>query len=240
MGAGIAQVLSLAGYETVGRDVSPDTIARAREIVADGKYGLRRAVSLGKITSEQADAALDRLTFTTDLEALADCDVVIEAVPEKLDLKVRVFREIDKVVKPSAVFASNSSGFPVAALAAATDRPQQVVAWHWASPVPIMNLAEIVRGPETSDETVDLVVRIAASGGKRPIVVKDAPLSWGYVANRVYAAATAEAHRVLNEGIATADEIDQLLVDCFRWPVGPFALAAGASAGWGREPIQSA
>lgn len=186
----------------------------------------------GKVSAEQAEAALGRLTFTSEIEQLYANDVVIEAVPERMDLKVSVFRDLARQCAPETVLASNSSGFPVSALAAATDRPEKVVGWHWTSPVPVMRLAEIVRAPSTSEATTQLVVDRAAGAGKNPIVVQDAPMSWGYVSNRVYFAMVREAARVVQEGVATAEEVDQLMIDCFRWPSGPLAMSGGAAAGW--------
>ena len=232
MGAGIAQVLAIAGHDVVGYDISAEVLAGAREGVDTGRYGVRGAVERGKLTSEEADAALARITFTDDLGAVGDADVVIEAVPERLDLKIEVFRDLDQRCKPSAILASNSSGFPIQALAAATDRPDRVIGWHWASPAPVMKLAEIVRAPKTSDETVATIERLAAAAGKNPIVVKDTATAWGYVANRVYGAMIREALRVAEEGIADRGQIDQLMMDCFRWPSGPFGMVRGAGSGW--------
>ena len=232
MGAGIAQVLAIAGHDVVGYDISADVLASAREGVDTGRYGVRGAVERGKLTSEDADAALARITFTDDLGAVGDADVVIEAVPERLDLKIEVFRDLDQRCKPSAILASNSSGFPIQALAAATDRPDRVIGWHWASPAPVMKLAEIVRTRATSDETVETVRALAARCGKHPVVVADTAMAWGYVANRVYFAMIAEAQKVVSEGIATADEVDQLMMDCYRWPSGPFGMVKGAGSGW--------
>ena len=232
MGAGIAQVLAIAGHEVVGYDISADVLAQAREGVDTGRFGVRGAVERGKLTADDADAALARMTFTDDLDAVSDVDVVIEAVPERLDLKISVFRDLDARCKESTILASNSSGFPIMALAAATDRPDRVVGWHWASPAPVMKLAEIVRAPQTSDETVATIERLAAAAGKNPVVVKDTPMAWGYVANRVYFAMVREANRVVQEGIATREEVDQLMVDCYRWPTGPFGMTRGAGSGW--------
>lgn len=232
MGAGIAQVLAVAGLEVTCHDVSDDALHRGRQEVEAGRYGLRRAVALGKVDEEQAEAALDRLSFTSSRDALATVDIVVEAVPEQLDLKTTVLRQLDEVARPDAILASNTSGFSISGLAAATDRPDRVVGWHWASPAPVMRLAEIVRAPSTSDATVAGVVDLAVRAGKRPIVVNDQPRTWGHVANRVYQAMVREARRVVDEGVATPDEVDQLLVDCYRFPVGPLAMSGGAAAGW--------
>jgi 3-hydroxybutyryl-CoA dehydrogenase len=235
MGSGIAQVLAVAGHVVSCVDVDPGALDRAREGIERGRFGLGSAVSRGLLSEGQAEAALERITLTPDLDVVATADLVIEAVPERLDLKIRLFRDLDRRAPGAAILASNSSGFPVAALAAATDRPDRVVVWHWASPAPVMKLAEIVRGPDTSDATVEVVVRLATSAGKHPVVVKDHPTVWGYVANRVYAAMIREAGAVVREGIASAEDVDRLMVDCFRWPTGPFGMAAGATQGWKGE-----
>ena len=232
MGSGIAQVCALAGDEVTCYDVAPAALDEARAHVTTGRFGLDRAVARAKVTRADADAALGRITFTASLEGAAATDLVIEAVPERLELKVRVFRELDRLAPPHTILASNTSGLPIAALAAATDRPALVIGWHWASPAPVMKLAEIVVTPETSAETVATVTELATRCGKHPIVVKDNPMHWGFVANRVYFAMVREAQRVVDEGIATAAEVDQLMMDCFRWPSGPFGMVTGAGSGW--------
>jgi 3-hydroxyacyl-CoA dehydrogenase len=233
MGSGIAQVMAIAGHQVVCYDLADEALEKGKEIVDTGRFGVRSAVERGKLTAEEADAALARLTFTNDFdEAASTADVIIEAVPERLDLKIRVFRDLDAKCPAETILASNSSGFPISAIAAATDRPDQVVGWHWASPAPVMKLAEIVRTRETSDATIETITRLAANAGKNPIVVKDTARHWGYVANRVYGAMGREARQVVAEGIATAEEVDQLMVDCFRWPTRPFGMGRGAGSGW--------
>ena len=232
MGSGIAQVCAIGGYETVCFDPDAGALERADEAVSSGRYGLDGGVERGKLTREDADAARRRLAFTSDFAEAAASDLVIEAVPERLDLKVRVFRDLDRDAPDATILCSNTSGFAIAALAAATDRPDRVVGWHWASPAPVMKLAEIVRTPATSEPTLDAVRAVATACGKNPVVVNDTPMAWGFVTNRVYFAMIAEAQRVVAEGVATADEVDQLMVDCFRWPSGPFGMVRGATGGW--------
>ncbi len=232
MGAGIAQVVATGGFDTLCYDIDPAALERARDITTTGRYGLERGVERGKLTRDAADAARARLTFTTNFDEVAATDLVVEAVPEHLDLKIRVFRDLDRVAPPSTIFASNTSGFPITALAGATDRPDRVVGWHWASPAPVMRLAEIVRTRETSDATIETVTKLAAACGKNPVVVRDAPTAWGFVANRVYFAMINEAQRVVAAGIATSEEVDQLMMDCFNWPAGPFGMVKGAGSGW--------
>jgi 3-hydroxybutyryl-CoA dehydrogenase len=233
MGSGIAQVTATAGYETVCYDVDPAALEAGREHVTTGRYGLERGVEREKLTPEQADAALARLTFTGSFDDAAATDLVIEAVPERLELKIRVFRDLDRAAPDGTILASNTSGFPIAALAASTDRADRVIGWHWASPAPVMRLAELVSTRETSDETVVTVRDVATACGKNPIVVRDTPMAWGFVTNRVYFAMVAEAQKIVNEGIATADDVDHLMMDCFRWPTGPFGMVKGAGSGWG-------
>ena len=184
------------------------------------------------ISEEDASSTLSRINFTTDVDALNDTDLIIEAIPERFDLKVSFWKELDKSAHVETIFASNSSGFPISAMAAATERPDRFIGWHWASPAPVMKLAEIVRGRETSQETVDTVVSLAESAGKNPVVISDTDSNWGYVTNRVYFAMVKEAAAVVNEGIADRDQVDQLMTDCFRWPSGPFGMTRGATSGW--------
>jgi 3-hydroxyacyl-CoA dehydrogenase len=232
MGSGIAQVTAAAGFETICYDPDADALNMGREHVTTGRYGVERGVERQKITREQADAAMERLTFTGAFDDAAATDLVIEAVPERLELKVRVFRDLDAAAPPETILASNTSGFSIAALAAATDRPDRVIGWHWASPAPVMRLAEIITTRETSDATVEVVRDTAARCDKNPVVIKDTPRAWGFVTNRVYFAMVAEAQMVVNEGIATADQVDALMTDCFRWPTGPFGMVKGATEGW--------
>ncbi len=232
MGSGIAQVLAVAGHEVWCHDVDQAALDRAADGVRTGRYGVAGSVERGKLSADDAEAALARLHFVTDRDAALDTDVIIEAIPERLDLKLRFWADVDKSAPERAIFASNSSGFPITALAAVTGRPDRMIGWHWASPAPIMRLAEIVRGPETSDATVDTIVRLAGGAGKNPIVVNDTTRAWGYVANRIYSAMAREARQVIEEGIATPDQVDQLLMDCYRWPSGPFGMFKGATTGW--------
>ena len=232
MGGGIAQVCAIAGYDVVCYDIAPDALSAAHDHATTGRFGLDSAVTRGKLTRQDADAALARISFTHEFDDAAHTDLVIEAVPERIDVKVRVFRDLDRACPPETILASNTSGLPIAALAAATERPGKVIGWHWASPAPVMKLAEIVVTRDTSDATIAAVKDAAARCGKNPIVVKDNPMEWGFVANRVYFAMVREAQRVVDEGVATRDEVDQLMIDCYRWPSGPFGMVKGAGSGW--------
>jgi len=232
MGGGIAQSCAVAGHRVVCTDVAAEALARGRQDALEGRFGIGGAVALGKLAGADADAARARITWTTDFAAAAACDLVIECVPERLDLKMRVFRQLDATAPPHAILASNTSGFPLAAIAGATARAERTLVWHWASPAYVMKFAEIVTAPATDARVVEAVVAVAKRCGKNPIVVKDQPLAWGFVANRIYGAMLREAARVVEEGVASHDQVNQLMVDCFRWPVGPFAMVEGATSGW--------
>jgi 3-hydroxyacyl-CoA dehydrogenase len=232
MGSGIAQVTACAGYPTVCVDVDSTALARARANVTTGRYGIDRAVERGKLTREEADAAWARLQFSTSLDAAADADLVIEAIPERFDLKIQLFRQLDDLAPTSTILASNTSGFSIGAIGTATNCPARVIGWHWASPAPVMRFAEIVRAATTSDETIERVCEVAKACGKNPIVVNDIDTKWGFVANRIYAAVIDEAKRVVDDGVATPEQVDQLMTDCFGWPAGPYAMIRGATEGW--------
>jgi len=232
MGSGIAQCLATAGFDTVCCDVSSEALERARETVRSERFGLERAVARGKLTREDAEAARERLRFTDRLEEASACDLVIECVPEQLALELRLVRDLDTTAPAGAILASNTSGFSIAALAAATSRPERVIGWHWASPPVITRFAEIVVTKATDAEVAERVCAIARACGKNPVVVKDTPMAWGFVANRIYLAMRREAQRVVDEGVATPGEVDRLMVDCYGWPVGPFAMVEGAGSGW--------
>lgn len=232
MGSGIAQTFAVAGLRAVCLDLDQEAIDRARTRIVEGRYGLARAHARGHL-DQSVDEVLDRISFGLDVEAgVAGSDLVLEAVPEDLGLKVDLFRRLGAIVPAETVLASNTSGFPITALAHATDRPWSVLGWHWASPPAIMPLAEVIVHPGTDQAIVERITALARVCGKRPVVVKDQPRAWGFVANRLYAAMVAEAKRVVAEGVVTADELDQLMVDCFNWPIGPLGMGRSAREGW--------
>lgn len=234
MGSGIAQALAAGGCQVIVRDLNEKLIEAARRTIVEGRYGLNRAVERGKTTRQEADAALARLSFTTDLKDLAGVDLAIEAVPEDLQLKRRVFAELDTLNGPEAVFASNTSGLSIADINAAVSdgRRPKVIGMHWFSPAPIMKLVELVYAPETAEETIQALEDLCQRTGKVSIRVKDAPGKYGFVANRIYFAAVREAQKVLEEGIASVEDINKAMVYGFNWPVGPLAMVEGARKGW--------
>ncbi|HEY8767259.1 MAG TPA: 3-hydroxyacyl-CoA dehydrogenase family protein [Dehalococcoidia bacterium] len=234
MGSGIAQALAVGGAQVTIRDVNDEMIAKSRSTIVDGRYGLERGVERGKTSRADADAALARLSWTTDIGGLAKVDLVIEAVPEDLELKKRVFGELDGIVKADAIFASNTSGLAISDLnkAVSEARRPRFIGMHFFSPAPVMKLVEIIHAPETSEDTIAAVEELCARSGKATARVKDAPGRYGFIANRIYFAAVREAQKVLEEGIATPEDINKAMVMGFNWPVGPLAMIEGATKGW--------
>jgi 3-hydroxybutyryl-CoA dehydrogenase len=232
MGGGIAQVLSVAGYSIILRDLTDELLDKTRATIVEGRFGLQGGVDRGKITPEQKERAIARLTFTTKTEDLRNVDLLIEAVPENLDLKHQVFTELDALVRPDAILATNTSGFALADLKKVISNKERFIGMHWFSPVAAMKLIEIIYAPETTEETIACLEAVGEKAGKVTIRVKDSPGNYGFVANRVYFAAVAEARKVLEEGIASAEDINKAMVYGFNWPVGPLAMGAGAKSGW--------
>ena len=217
MGAGIAQVCIQAGVETVGREVTDDLGERARERIA---HYLGRGVEKGRLTAEERDAALARLTTTTELSDLAGCDLVIEAVVEELDAKRAIFAELDRLL-PSAVLATNTSALPVHEIAAATERPERVVGMHFFNPAPVLPLVEVVQSEGSSDEAVATAFAFAERIGKRPIRCRDTP---GFVVNRILIPLLNDCVRVLDEASVTPEDLDTAMTAGVNWPIGPCAL----------------
>jgi 3-hydroxyacyl-CoA dehydrogenase len=234
MGSGIGQSLAVGGLKVIIRDVNEEMLAKSRSTIVDGRYGLTRGVERGKTTQADADAALARLSWTTNVSDLAGVDVVIEAVPEDMALKKKVFAELDSVVKADAIFASNTSGLAICDInqAVSEARRPRFIGMHFFSPASIMKLVEIIHAPETSEETIQAIEGLCERGGKGSVRVKDAPGKYGFVANRIYFAAVREAQKVLEEGIASAEDINKAMVFGFNWPVGPLAMIEGATKGW--------
>lgn len=232
MGAGISQTLALAGYEVVIRDLTDGLLEKTRATIIDGRFGLNRGVERGKTTQRQMDAAVANLSYTTRVEDLRDVDLIIEAVPEDLDLKKKVWAELDDLVKPGTIFATNTSGFAIRDLNRAVARKDLFAGMHWFTPTIIMRLVELVYTSETSEETIKALEGVCEKAGKVSIRVKDAPGEYGFVANRIYFAAVAEARKVFEQGIASDEDINKAMIYGFNWPIGPLALVEGARRGF--------
>ena len=218
MGAGIAQISVQAGYETVGREVSDELGERGRATIE--RY-LSRGVEKGRMTEADRDAAVGRLSLTTELDDLADCDLVIEAVLEELDLKREVFAHLDGTTRPEAVLATNTSALSVAEIAEATERPERVVGMHFFNPAPVLPLVEIVRAPQSSDEAVDAAYEWAESAGKQPVRCNDTP---GFIVNRILIPLLNDCVRVLDEANVQPEDMDKAMTNGAGWPLGPCAL----------------
>ena len=220
MGSGIAQVSAAAGYDVVLRDVTPEATARG---LAGIEASLARFVAKGKVSREDADATLGRITTTTDLGAAGEADIVVEAVFEDIEVKHAVFRELDKICKDGAILGTNTSALPITQVAAVTERPESVVGTHFFSPVPMMALCELVRGYKTSDETVAAAREFAEAVGKTCVVVnRDVA---GFVTTRLISALIVEAVRLVETGVASAEDIDLACKLGFGHAMGPLATA---------------
>jgi 3-hydroxybutyryl-CoA dehydrogenase len=218
MGSGIAQVAAQSGFETRVREVTDALCERSRSGI---EKQLGRAVDKGKVAPGDRDAALRRLQFTTDTSGLRDCDLIIEAVTEDLEVKNALWRELDALCPPSTIFASNTSSLTIAAMAAAVSRPDRMLGLHFFNPVPVMKLVEVVRTVTTSDATVDAAFRFARRLGKEPIAAKD---SSGFVVNLLLVPYMLDAITALERGVATVEDIDKGMVLGTGHPMGPFTL----------------
>jgi len=219
MGNGIAQVCAQAGYEVMLRDIEQRFIDKGMDTI---KNNLKRDVSKGKKTQAEAEAILGRIKPTLDLkEAVADADLVMEVVIEVMEVKKKVYAELKGLVKPEAYIFSNTSSLSVTEMAAATDRPEKFMGAHFFNPVPVMKLLELVKGYETSKETIAAAVEWGKKLGKEVVVVNDAP---GFAVNRITSPMLNEAFFALGEGIATAEDIDRAVMFGMNHPIGPLAL----------------
>jgi 3-hydroxybutyryl-CoA dehydrogenase len=219
MGSGIAQVCAQTGYDVVMRDIADEFVQRGLK----GIEGfLAKSVEKGKITDDDKKKTIGRIKGTTKLDDLKDVDIVIEAVLENLELKKQVFQEMEKLTRPEVILATNTSSMSITAIGAAVKRSDKVVGLHFFNPVPLMRLVEIIRGINTSDETVKVAWGLAEKLGKLPVLVKkDSP---GFIVNRLMLIQMMEAIRVYEEGIASIEDIDKAVKAGLNHPMGPFEL----------------
>jgi 3-hydroxybutyryl-CoA dehydrogenase len=220
MGRGIAQVSAMGGYRTRLFDVAAAVLEEAGRIV---HKNLDKGVELGKVDESTAELAKKNLVLDTELEAAVDdTDLVIEAVPESLELKIEIFELAAETAPQEALFATNTSGLSITEMAQASGRPERFAGMHFFNPVHIMKLVELVKGLETSDETVELLKEVAERMGKQVVVVNESP---GFVTSRINALIGNEAFRMLQEGVASAEDIDTALKLGLNHPMGPFEMA---------------
>ena len=217
MGRGIAQVAAQSGYKVVMRDISQELLDAGLDAV---KKGIQKSTEKEIITEAQAKEALANITLTTDIEEAAkEADIIIEAIPEKIELKKELHGQLDKLCKKETILGSNTSTISITDLASATNRPEKFIGMHFFNPVPLLKLLEIVRGLETSDETTEITQKFAEKIGKDPIIVNDSP---GFATSRIGIALYLEAHRMLDEGVASVADIDKGMRLGYAWRMGPF------------------
>ncbi len=218
MGHGIAQVAAAAGYAVILRDVNPDALARGGQAI---ERNLAKAIQLGKISEQDRNETLQRISRVTRLEEISRADLVIEAAPENLELKQNLLREAEALIAGGCIFATNTSSLSIAEVAAASSRPENVVGMHFFNPVHIMRLVEIVVGKQTSPEATATVREVAVRMKKEPIVVRDVP---GFASSRLGVTLGLEAMRMLEQGVASARDIDTAMELGYNHPMGPLRL----------------
>ena len=219
MGRGIAHVSASGGFKTILNDISDNLLRRARGRIEED---LKKGVELGKVSPGAMSATLDRLTLETDMtQAAKTADIVIEAVPESIQLKLDVFNRLDRICPPHTILASNTSALSITEMAAATKRPSQFIGMHFFNPVHKMRLVELIRGLETSDETLKVAEFLARTMGKETVEVKESP---GFVTTRINALVGNEAFYMLQEGVASAQDIDKAIKLGLNYPMGPFEM----------------
>ncbi|MCK2018778.1 3-hydroxybutyryl-CoA dehydrogenase [Peribacillus frigoritolerans] len=219
MGSGIAQVCAMSGYKVLLHDLKDEYVEKGLGTIAKN---LSRQVEKGKMESEEKDAILSRLTSSTNLKNAAAVDLVIEAAVENMEIKTRIFAELDEITPRHVILASNTSSLPITEIAAATKRPEKVIGMHFMNPVPVMKLVEVIRGLATADEVYQEVEKMAESLNKVPVEVNDFP---GFVANRILMPMINEAIYTLYEGVATKEAIDDVMKLGMNHPMGPLTLA---------------
>jgi 3-hydroxybutyryl-CoA dehydrogenase len=218
MGAGIAQVSVQSGHATVGREIADELNERARSTIE--RY-LGRAVEKGRMSEADKDSALGRLTLTTELEDLADCDLVIEAIVEELDPKRELFAELERICRPDTILATNTSALSVSKIAEATQRPERVIGMHFFNPAPVLPLVEVVRTEQSSDEAIHDAYVWAEGAGKQPVRCNDTP---GFIVNRILIPLLNDCVRVLDEAGVSPEDLDKAMTNGAGWPMGPCAL----------------
>ena len=218
MGSGIAEVCAKGGYSTVIREVDEGYLERGMERI---QRSLGKAVDKGKLEAEQRDKALSRISGTTDLEALADCDLVIEAIVENLEEKIRIFATLDETVQAEALFASNTSSLTITQIAMATRRTDRFVGLHFFNPVPVMKLVEVVRTLMTSDETMQQALDFVSTLGKEGVSCRD---NSGFIVNRLLVPYLLDAIRALEGGVGSTEDIDKSMQLGCGYPMGPLTL----------------
>ncbi|MDA1667429.1 3-hydroxybutyryl-CoA dehydrogenase [Bacillus thuringiensis serovar kyushuensis] len=219
MGSGIAQVCAMAGYDVKVQDLKQEQLDRGLAIITKN---LVRQVEKGRMKEEEKEATLNRLTVTLDLDCVKEADLIIEAAVEKMDIKQKIFANLDEIAPEHAILATNTSSLPITEIAAVTKRPEKVIGMHFMNPVPVMKLVEIIRGLATDDAVYEAIEDITKKIGKVPVEVNDFP---GFVSNRILLPMINEAIYTLYEGVATKEAIDEVMKLGMNHPMGPLTLA---------------
>ncbi|MBE5090361.1 3-hydroxybutyryl-CoA dehydrogenase [Bacillus thuringiensis] len=219
MGSGIAQVCAMAGYDVKVQDLKQEQLDRGMAIITKN---LARQVEKGRMKEEEKEATLNRLTVTLDLDCVKEADLIIEAAVEKIDIKKKIFANLDEIAPEHAILATNTSSLPITEIAAVTKRPEKVIGMHFMNPVPVMKLVEIIRGLATDDAVYEAIEDITKKIGKVPVEVNDFP---GFVSNRILLPMINEAIYTLYEGVATKEAIDEVMKLGMNHPMGPLTLA---------------
>ncbi|MTK13473.1 MAG: 3-hydroxybutyryl-CoA dehydrogenase [Clostridiaceae bacterium] len=219
MGSGIVQTFAQAGYEVIMRDIEERFVERGLAVITKN---LDKSVQKGKMTKEDKDAILGRIRPAVDMSLAKEADLVVEAAIENMSIKKEIFAELDKICKPEAILATNTSSLSITEVASATNRPHKVIGMHFFNPVPVMKLVEVIKGIATSEETKNTIVEISKNLGKEPVQVEEAP---GFVVNRILIPMINEAIGILADNVASAEDIDTAMKLGANHPIGPLALA---------------
>lgn len=219
MGAGIAQAFAAKGYEVIIRDIKDEFVEKGLNGI---NKNLSKLVEKGKLTEEAKEEILSRVSGTVDMNEAEDCDLVVEAVVENMEIKKKIFAELDSICKPETILSSNTSSLSITEVASATKRPDKVIGMHFFNPAPVMKLVEVIRGIATSQETYDKVKALSVAIGKEPVEVAEAP---GFVVNRILIPMINEGITVLAEGTASVEDIDKAMMLGANHPMGPLTLS---------------
>lgn len=233
MGSGIVQNLILSGYKTICRDLTDEILENTRSILISSRFGMLSGIRGGKFTEEQMEQALTRLTLTTKVEDLKDCDIIIESIGggdqrqlEDKDLKMRIFAELDNIVKKDAIFTTNTSFFTIADLAKAVQRKDKFIGMHWFRPPNILKAVEIIYTQDNSEEVIQIMEEFCQRLGKTGVRVKDVPGDTGFIGNRIWMQVTREARKIVEDGIATPQDVDAVMKQGYGFTLGPFEMGA--------------
>jgi len=240
MGSAITQNIIVSGYKAICRDLTDDILKNTRSIIVDSRFGMRIGVERGKLTKEQMEKALSNLTLTTKVEDVKNCDLIIESIgggdPRQLEdkgLKLRVFAELDKLVKKECIFCTNTSVFTIADIAKAVERKDRFIGMHWFRPANILKAVEITYTPDNTEEIIQTMEGFCRKLGKIPVRVKDVPGDTGFIGNRLFGVVMREARKMVEEGIASPQDIDTVMREGYGWTLGIFEMV-----GQTRDPRQ--